>query len=274
MLLLFKLVAVPSSLRPGRPQQGCSRTRGRVGNRRVVGVLQSCAVVRTGGRNCNDGRRLFATLRVLHESIATAPGGMSFPTLARPALSFALVVWSRRAAACPTKFVARRWSPPSCLRAQRLRCCALVGSISTASSNSIGGGRRCPSNGFWRRRARSLFSGPSTWLGLRRRRRTRSTSRITGGIVRRQGFGDDSDTRRRSFRTKTQRGPAYRQRWENHASRMQAFAAPLAMASFATCASTPTGPSRRRLKCGGGRSDQVVVVRRPWGLSLYTGTTR
>jgi outer membrane protein assembly factor BamB len=37
---------------------------------------------------------MFATSRVLHESIATAPGGMLFPILALPALSFALVVWA------------------------------------------------------------------------------------------------------------------------------------------------------------------------------------
>ena len=49
---------------------------------------------------------LFLTSRVLHESIATAPGGMLFPILAIPAVSFALVVWalaSRRLSSGPRR---------------------------------------------------------------------------------------------------------------------------------------------------------------------------
>ena len=85
----------------------------------------------------------------------------------------------------------------------------------------------------------------------------RSTSRITEGIARRQGFGHDCDTRRRSVRTKPNAACLPSATGESRESNGPAFVAPLATASFATCASTPTGPNRRRSNCGAGRSDQA-----------------
>ena len=113
LLLLFKLVAVPL-VAPGRPRRVAGRTRGRVGNRRVVGVLQSGAVVRTGGRCRADGRR---DVRNLARSPRVDCDGARrdvVSILALPALSFALVVWALASRRLSNGLVARRWSPPSC----------------------------------------------------------------------------------------------------------------------------------------------------------------
>ena len=94
LLLLFKLVAVPL-VAPGAPPVGL-----------LGGLVAALAIVvwwvffsrapwsERVGAVVLMVVALFATSRVLHESIATAPGGMLFPILALPALSFALVVWA------------------------------------------------------------------------------------------------------------------------------------------------------------------------------------
>jgi outer membrane protein assembly factor BamB len=94
LLVLFKLVAVPL-VAPGAPPVGL-----------LGGLVAALAIVvwwvffsrapwsERVGALVLMVVALFATSRVLHESIATAPGGMLFPILALPALSFALVVWA------------------------------------------------------------------------------------------------------------------------------------------------------------------------------------
>ena len=105
-LVLFKLVAIPV-VAPGAPPVGL-----------LGGLVAALAIVvwwvffsrapwsERVGAIVLMVVALFATSRVLHESIATAPGGMLFPILALPALSFALVVWavvSRRLSSGPRR---------------------------------------------------------------------------------------------------------------------------------------------------------------------------
>ena len=93
-LVLFKLVAIPV-VAPGAPPVGL-----------LGGLVAGLAIAvwwvffsrapwsERVGAILLMVVALFATSRVLHESIATAPGGMLFPILAVPAVSFALVVWA------------------------------------------------------------------------------------------------------------------------------------------------------------------------------------
>jgi outer membrane protein assembly factor BamB len=93
-LVLFKLVAIPI-VSPGAPPVGL-----------LGGLVAALAIVvwwvffsralwsERVGAIVLMVVALFATSRVVHESIAKAPGGMLFPILAVPALSFALVVWA------------------------------------------------------------------------------------------------------------------------------------------------------------------------------------
>lgn len=61
----------------------------------------------------------------------------------------------------------RRWSPPSCSRAECSRFCAPVDCPVTAIRTFIGGGRRLPSNGSW------LWPATSQWPFGRFRRQER-----------------------------------------------------------------------------------------------------
>ena len=93
-LVLFKLVAIPV-VAPGAPPVGL-----------LGGLVAGLAIAvwwvflsrapwsERVGAILLMVVALFATSRVLHESIATAPGGMLFPILAVPAVSFALVAWA------------------------------------------------------------------------------------------------------------------------------------------------------------------------------------
>ena len=93
-LVLFKLVAIPI-VSPGAPPVGL-----------LGGLVAALAIVvwwvffsralwsERIGAIVLMVVALFVTSRVVHESIARAPGGMLFLILAVPALSFALVVWA------------------------------------------------------------------------------------------------------------------------------------------------------------------------------------
>ena len=61
---------------------------------------------------------LVATRPLVHESIANGMMGMMFPIFAIPVLSLALSPGRWPAAASPTDLGARRWSRPSCSRAE------------------------------------------------------------------------------------------------------------------------------------------------------------
>jgi outer membrane protein assembly factor BamB len=105
-LVLFKLVAIPI-ISPGAPPVGL-----------LGGLVAGLAIMiwwmffsrapwpeRVGALVLMIVA-LLLTSRVIHESISKAPGGMLFPILAVPALSFALVVWavaSRRLSSGPRR---------------------------------------------------------------------------------------------------------------------------------------------------------------------------
>ncbi len=256
LLVLFKLVAVPL-VAPGAPPVG------------LLGGLVAALVIVVWwlffSRAPWSERlgaivlmivALFATSRLRPRVDCDGAGGMLFPILAHPRLEpRAGRLGSGQPSPLRTELAARRWSPPSCSRAECLRCCALVASTATASSNSIGGGRRLPSNGFWRRRARS----PSTWLGARRRRRYPQHQSNHRGIARRRRFR--TRLRHRAVdpsAPKPNAALACRQRRESHASRMAWLSRTRARRHRSRRADRDRlGANRRRSNCGAGRSDRA-----------------
>ena len=191
---------------------------------------------------------VFATSRFVHESIANGMMGSMFFVLATPALSLALVVWA---------VASRRLSEPTSPRVDGRDHPARVRSVDAHADRRHHRRRRFGS---------SLAVDADSRGTASRRRPLRKLSDTRPGTRHRQRL---RRPRRRLPSTADSTGPRLQRadnRSEPHASREsderdharvdgRAFADPIATASFAACASRPTGRNRRRSSCGAGRSD-------------------
>ena len=180
---------------------------------------------------------------------------MLFYIYAIPVLSLALVAWAVATPSPLRRTAARVDGRGHPARVRRRGRSSGQTASSAAVRSSTGGGRRLPRNGCWlrpttsRRRSRRAPAAAATPDGTRRAgdrptsRPLRQRPRTPHRPLRRPPSRELAARRRQRPRRGEPSGPA--------------FADPSATASFAACGSRPTGPHRRRSRCGAGRSDRA-----------------
>ena len=180
---------------------------------------------------------MIATAPFLHKSIAGGAMGMLFPILAIPVLCLALVTWA---------VVARRFSIVP-------RRVSLVGTILLACA------------GFTLVRTGGMSGDGDSDLHFRW---TPTPEEVLLSQAANEPVSTATTIRRLAPPATGSAGPqAAVVEWPG-------FRGPPATASSPACRSRPTGPSRRRWNCGGGRRTGLVILRRPRRSNLHAGAAR